>query len=269
MSKADHVVDARHGGRAGRADDAPRRAGQDGVLAAEGAGLGEAAMGLHEVEARSAEFRGDLLDVAAQDGRQIRVHHRRIGAGNKAQERTDLVAGRHLGEAGLAGDGGEPPLVLRVPPTVDQGDRAGRDAVRHGALEGGAGRVLVERLDLVAVDADAARDLHHALVEQGRQPDVEVEQARPALGADAQRVGEAAVDDEQRALALALEQRVGGHRRAHPHRVDRAGRDDRAGGQSEDLAYARDRRIAGSVPGSRSGACGSTGGRRARGRRRR
>ena len=44
--------------------------------------------------------------------------------------------------------------------------------------------------------------------------------ARAVLVGDAQRVAEAARDDEHRGLALALEQRVGGDRRAHLHRVD-------------------------------------------------
>ena len=91
----------------------------------------------------------------------------------------------------------------------------------------GAGGGLVERLDLRAVDADAAGDFRHPLVQHGRQGDREVEQPRPRLVADAQRVGEAAVDQQQGAVALALQQRVGGDGGAHLHRLDHAGRDRR------------------------------------------
>src|SRR5262245_8115284 len=45
---------------------------------------------------------------------------------------------------------------------------------------------------------------------------------RPRLVADAQRVAEAPGDDEQRALALALEQRIGGDCGAHLHCADGA-----------------------------------------------
>src|SRR3982751_948593 len=46
------------------------------------------------------------------------------------------------------------------------------------------------------------------------------ERFRAVLVGDAQRVGEAAGGDEQRAVTLALEQRIGGDRRAHLHGVE-------------------------------------------------
>ena len=57
----------------------------------------------------------------------------------------------------------------------------------------------------------------HALVQHFGKHDVAVEQSRSCLSGDAQRIAEAARDDQQRALALALEQRVGGDRGAHLH----------------------------------------------------
>ena len=40
--------------------------------------------------------------------------------------------------------------------------------VARASREGGARRGLVQRLDLLAVDADPAADLHHPLVQQRR-----------------------------------------------------------------------------------------------------
>ena len=99
--------------RAGRdhADHAAGRAGQDGVLAAEGAGLGQAAVGLHELQPRVVAQPGrDLVDIAAQDRRQIGVDHRRVAAADQLDQRRDLMADRDLGEAELARDRGQPLL---------------------------------------------------------------------------------------------------------------------------------------------------------------
>jgi hypothetical protein len=132
----------------------------------------------------------------------------------------------------------------RIFPRMHQHDRAGDDAVGACFREGRARRILVERLDLVAVDADAPADLDGALVEHRREPDREVEQARPGLVADAERVREAAIDDEERALPLALEQRVRRDRRPHLHGVDGAGRDRRVRRDAEHGPDPGDRGVA-------------------------
>ncbi len=223
--EADHAIEAGQRRRAGRPDDAARGAGQDRVLAREGVRLGEAAVRLHEVEPRVPELGGHPIDVAPQHGRQIGVHHGRVGAGDQPQQRADGVAGRHLGEADTLRELGQAPLVVGPFPAVHQGDRHGADAVAARGFQRRAGAVEVERLDFRAVDPHAPADLGDALVQQRRQGDGEVEQAGAGLVADAQRVGEAAVDEQQRALALALQQRVGGDRRAHLDGVDGARRD--------------------------------------------
>ncbi len=64
------------------------------------------------------------------------------------------------------------------------------------------------------------------------------------LVADLQPIGEALGDEEQRALALALEQCVGRDGSAHLHRPDGAGRDRRAGGKSDEIADALDGGVA-------------------------
>ncbi len=85
------------------------------------------------------------------------------------------MARADLSEAGFARDLGETPFLHRIFPRVDQRDRAGPDAVGAGGGEGGAGGIFVQRLDLGAVSADAAGDLDHALMQQRRQHDIEVE----------------------------------------------------------------------------------------------
>ncbi len=65
--EADDSVEPGHRGGSRRADDAPGRTGQNGVLALKTAGLGQSAVRLHEVEANALQFGGDLIHVAAQD----------------------------------------------------------------------------------------------------------------------------------------------------------------------------------------------------------
>ncbi len=71
-----------------------------------------------------------------------------------------------------------------------------------------------------------------------------VEDARPVLIGDAQGVAKTARDEEHGALALALEERVGGHGRSHLHDLDPFAGDGRAGGDGEQLAYSGDRGVA-------------------------
>ncbi len=134
--------------------------------------------------------------------------------------------------------------MRRVFPRMHQHDRAGDDAIRPRRGERLARRVLVERRDLGPVRADPAADLDHPFVEHGGKPDREVEQPRARLVADPERIGEARIDDQQRALAAALEQRVGRDGGAHLHRVDRAARDRCVGGEAEHRANAGERRVA-------------------------
>ena len=112
--------------------------------------------------------------------------------------------------------------MLGVFPGVHQHDGTGGDALCSDAGKRTTRGGFIQRFDLLAVDADAADDLDHLFVKHGRQRDRQIEQSRPRLIADAQRVGEAAVHHQQRALALALEQRVGGDGGAHLHRLDHA-----------------------------------------------
>jgi hypothetical protein len=115
--------------------------------------------------------------------------------------------------------------VLGVEVTVhaDHGHRG--DAVVPCPLQFGRQGVGVERAQHRPVGPDPLVGLDHSLVEQLGQHDVPVEDAGPVLVADLEGVPEALRDDEDGALALAFEQGVGGHCRAHPHLLDEAGGD--------------------------------------------
>ena len=170
------------------------------------------------------------------------------------------MAGGDLGEAGLPREFGQTAFVLGVFPRVHQHDGAGARCRRRArAAKACARRCFVERFDFLAVDADAAADLHDPLVQHRRQRDREVEQPRPRLVADAQRVGEAAVDHQQRALALALEQRVGRDGGAHLHRLDQPGGIGASSGDAEHGLDAGDRGVAVAAGVLAAAACGSTG----------
>ncbi len=124
-----HGKDAILSGPAGRAR-------QDRVLAAERARFGKPAVRLHEMKAGAVAQAGcDALDVAAQHRRQIGVDDRRVAAADQLDQRRDLVADGDLGEAELAGDGGEPRFVFGECPAVHQDDRKRVDAGGSDLIE--------------------------------------------------------------------------------------------------------------------------------------
>ena len=117
-------------------------------------------------------------------------------------------------------------------------DRHRIDAVGLGRFEIGAHRGKIGRALHRAVGAHALVDFGDALVQHVGLDDLARENLRPRLVADLERVAEALGDQQQRAVALALEQRVGGDRGAHLHRADAAGRDRLAGAQAQQVADA-------------------------------
>jgi hypothetical protein len=242
--EADHALHAGQFGRPGHADDAAGRAGQDRVLALEGVRVGQAAGGLHEEDLHARHLAGHLLHVAAQDRRQVGVHHRGVAPADELHHRAGLVAGADLGEADLPGDARGGLLVRGEAVAVQEDDGHAAQAGVEGGLQLPAQMGLVQRLHHVALRADALLGLDHAAVQQLRQHDAPVEQARAVLVGDAQRVAKAARGDQQRGLALALQQRVGGDRGAHLHALDLFRRHRLAGQQAQQVADAGDRRVA-------------------------
>ena len=240
--EADDMVEAGLGRRLGHADDPAGRAGQDRVLAAEGGGVGEAAVGLHEEEASPSRLLPawqrpghDPIDIAPQHRRQIGVDHRRIAAPDQLDQRLDLMARADLGEADLLGQPLQRRLVRGPAPAVHQHDRQRPDARVERRLQPGPRRLQVQRLLHRAVGPHPLVDLDHSVVKRLRQHDLAGEDVRPRLRPDPERIAQPGGDRQRHLFALALEQGVGGDGRAHLHRLDRAaarlGQDRRDPGQ--------------------------------------
>lgn len=216
----------------------PHGTRQDGVLAAELSCLREAAVGLHEHQPHAPQFIGDLLDVAAQYGRQIGVDDGGVTARDELHQRAHLAGERDLGEAGPRGEFADRPLVRGIQMAVQADDGHGADPVVVRLLEGSREGVQVGRAEHVAVCGDALVDLDDALVQCGGQDDLAREDVRAVLVRDAQGVAEPAGDDQGGGFALALQEGVGGDGGPHADGLHR-----RAGGVGEELADPRDGRV--------------------------
>ena len=238
------------GAQAGEAVDVDQAAVALHELAARAGGGGSA-----PAAEAAAEAALEGRDVAAQDGGQVGVGADRRGARHELDHGHELVAERDVGEAELAGHVADERLVVGEGVGVHEADgdaadagvahalqlaahgvavRAAQDAHRlarqaHDEVGGAGGGRAGARVDArqaalgvlgVVLERDALVDLDDGRVEHVGLADGQVEDARARLVADDEAVGEAARDHERDGLALALQQRVGGHRGAHADRVD-------------------------------------------------
>ena len=153
------------------------------------------------------------------------------------------MARRYLSKAERARQLRRLALVLGMRVSVHEHDGYGVDAVGAGTGQLSLQRGEVQRLLHRAVGAHALVRLDNAAVQHLRLDDVLGENVGPRLRPDLQLVLEAAGDDEQRRIALALEQRVGGDRRPHLHRGDALGWDGRPGGNAEEQPDGFQRRV--------------------------
>ena len=231
--------------------------------------LGQPAVRLHEIQPHALQLGRHLIDIAAQDGREIGVHHRGVAARHQAQQRADRMAGGDLGEPGLRAP--VRPGAARAPGYFQACISTIATAAMprpRAAAKAARARGLVERLEFARrrtstrppISTTSSYSIAGRVMARSNR-------RGPRLVADAQRVGEAAVDHQQRALALALQQRVGGDRGAHLHRLDQPGRDRRVRAQARARRGCRRAPRRGSGRGSRTAACGWTAGRAGRGRR--
>ena len=206
-------------------------------------GLGQSTIRLHEEQPHAVQLTGDLIDVAAQNGRQIRIHHRGVAARNQTQQRRYDMARRDLREPGLACQCHQPPFMRWVFPCMHHHNGAGRNTLRTSRLQRLPRAIFVELFDLDAARIDAAANFRDGFVQHRGQLDGQIEQPRPRLVANAQNVGETAVHQQQRPFALALQQRVGRDCGAHLHAVDQSGGDRCVRCKSQYRPDPRDRRI--------------------------
>ncbi len=235
----DTVVPGLPGG-AHHADDSAGRAGEHGVLSPEVAGLPEPAVGLHEHQPDAPQFGGHLVHVTAQDRRQVRVDHGGVAPRHQFDQRADLVGAADLAEAGLACRRRDGPLVGGMAVAVQQDDGDAPQTVPAGLAQGRSGGGDVEGADDRAVRVDAFGDLDDTLVQRLGKYDLAVEEPRPVLVGDAQRVAEAFGDDQRGRLSLALQEGVGGDRGAHLDGGDPVGGHGFAGAQAQHAPDALD-----------------------------
>ncbi|MNE02076.1 hypothetical protein D3C80_945390 [compost metagenome] len=189
-----------------------------------------------------AQIGPDPVHIGTQDGRQIGVRHRGVAAPDQLDQGADLMTDRHLLEADLARDLGQPRLMGGEAPAMDQDDGDGPETCRMGRCEVGPRLVFVQRAIQRAVSGDALVDLDHAIIELIVQDDVTDEQFGPGLPADPERIAEPGRDGQQGRLALAFQQGVGRDRGPHPHLIDQVCRQG-AGGGLQDTANALDRGV--------------------------
>ena len=222
----------------------PSRAGEDGVLALETAGVRQAAVGLHEQQADACQFGGDLIDIPPQDRGQIGVDHGGVAAAHQLHQRAHLVRHRDLAVADGARHRRHLLLMRRVAVAVHEYDSERAVALIVGGFEITAGALDVERREHLAVRTDALLHFHHLAVEQFGQDDLTRENLRPVLVGDPERVAKAPGDEQHGALARAFQQRIGGHGRAHMHRGNGFGRDRRPVRDTEHMPNAGERGVA-------------------------
>ena len=130
------------------------------------------------------------------------------------------MAHRYLLEAHAVRNRLRQRFVGGVAVAVHQADGDGPEALPMRPRQVRFQLVLVQRLHDLAMRAHALVRLDDPVVEYFRQPDIEVEEARAVLVADAELVGQAPGHHQQGALALAFQQRIGRDGGAHPHRLD-------------------------------------------------
>ena len=129
-------------------------------------------------------------------------------------------------------------FVRRIAVSVHEDDGDGLDAVGLRGFERRAYVAKIGRPLDRAVGAHALVDLDDALIEHVRFDDVLGENLGPGLITDPQRIAEAASRHQQRALAFAFQQRIGGDGGAHLDRADTPARQRLAGLEAHQVADA-------------------------------
>jgi len=223
--EADHAPVPGQRGGSRHAHDAPSRAREDRVLPLEHGRVGQAARGLHEEQAHARHLGGHLFHIAAQDGAEVGVDHRGVATADELHQRAGFMGCADLREAHLAGDARCGCFVRREPPPVQEHHGHAAQPRIEGRPQAFAQVRFIKWLQQFAVSADPFLRLDHPGIEQFRQHDVSVEQAGPVLISDPQRVAEAVGGHQKGGLALAFQQRVGGHRGTHLHAGHQTWRD--------------------------------------------
>ena len=97
--KTNDLVNASDCRGARHADNAAGWATQDCIFSLKCVGIGKPAGRLHEKQFDTWHVASHLLDIAAQDGRQVRIDDGGIAPANKLHQRAGFMRGADLGEA--------------------------------------------------------------------------------------------------------------------------------------------------------------------------
>ena len=174
--EADHLAEAGEPGRLDHADHAAGRAGQDGVLALEAVGRGEAARRHHEHQAgvgintplwparwgcNNTQLLRHPADIPRQDRRQVGIDDGGVAAPDQLHQRRHLMAHRDLRKAGIAAKACDGFFMLRIFPRMHEDDGDGIDAV--------VARCVQRAPHGVEIRAPARRFRRHARARRSRR----------------------------------------------------------------------------------------------------
>ena len=218
--EADDFVKPGHLCGFNHADHTTRRAGQNGVLALKQTGIGQATIGLHELQANITQLAGHLIDIAPQDWAEIGIHHGGITAPHQLHQRADFMADGDLSEADIPCDLCGGGFMIGVAITMHEQNGDGANAAVIDRLQIRFQGIGVERCQHFAISGDPFGHFDNGFKQHFRQLDVAVKQPGPVLITNTQCIAETTGHDQCGAVALAFQQGVGGNGGAHFHRIN-------------------------------------------------
>ncbi len=219
--EADHSVETRCRSCANRANHSSRRPRKDGVFSLKASGVREAAVRLHEIQWNGAKLGDHPIDITAQNWREVGIDSRRLAARDEPDQRTHLMADRHLPESRCPCEVCQPGLALWMLPGVDQSDGDGLEALGLPAHQHLAHSIFIHWSEGETIAPHSAADLFHRRIERLGFPNRKIEQSGSGLRTDTQQVRETAIHEQERPGALSLQERVGRDGGSHLDRRDR------------------------------------------------
>ena len=184
-----------------------------------------------------------ILHISSEQRGEIGIDHGGVAAPDEFHQRAHDMADRNLREARLVREPRGLALMVGMRISMHEHDGDGIDAVGAASFERSARSGKIERSLDAAVGADALRHLGDARIEHRRLLYSAREDLWPRLVADLERVAEPFAHEQQNAVALALQQRIGGDRGAHLDAVDQLRRKRVPALNAKKIADARGRRI--------------------------
>ena len=148
----------------GHADNAASGTRQNRVLALKRLGVDQATRRLHEQQRYPRQLLRQLVHIATQYRRQIRVNHSGVTATDHLHERAGLVRGTDLGETNVFGQSCSLLLMLAVTVTMQKHDRKRAQTLVKSRGQTQAQRCLIQHLHHLTMCAHALIRLDHFAV---------------------------------------------------------------------------------------------------------